>query len=164
MSKLSKGVNLYVFLIRTIGGIFIYGGFLLLLLIPKTEFQPTYIKTILVSVASLLVAIYVTYNIVLAFMTYKYYEYEVTEERVTIQKGILFKKTIILPIKRIQHAEKMQGPIQILMKQASVRIFTAGSVETIFGLSLSQSNELLDELNNLLDRHLKDEEEANEEV
>lgn len=162
MKKLDKKANLYVFLNRTVVGLIVYGIFAFILISPRSEYQPEFIKDIIIIIGAITVFIVLVSHLVLPFFTYRLYGYLVSEDEVVIKKGVLFKKEIILPIKRIQHVEKLQGPIQLLIGHATVRIFTAGSVETIIGLDSLVASELVENLNSHLNRYLENEEESDE--
>jgi hypothetical protein len=114
-------------------------------------------------VASFLTLLALIYNFILPFYVYKKHGYLISEEEIVIETGVLFRQQVNVPIKRIQHIEKRQGPIQILMKQATVVIVTAGSLTNIIGLENEQANEVVasiqEKLNSYLnlDEKLKDE-------
>ena len=77
--------------------------------------------------------------------------------------GVLFRRETVLPIKRIQHVELVEGPVQMLLKQATIKIFTAGSVETIWGLSKNDALDVLKEIQTKLNIYLNLDEELKDE-
>ena len=162
MEKLDKKVNLYVFVVRTIVSLFFYIAYVAIILYPKEKYDAPFIKDLLIILGGFIIFLIIIYHLIIPFFTYRYYSYEIKEDEVLIKKGVIFKKTTYLPIKRIQHVEKLEGPIQILFKQATVRIFTAGSVDVIFGLSINKADELVFNLNAELNILLKDEDNLNE--
>lgn len=163
MNKLAKKINLYVFIKRTIISLFVYAFLVIVLLIPAQEYDEIILRYILTGVASFLTLLALIYNFILPFYVYKKHGYLISEEEIVIETGVLFRQQVNVPIKRIQHIEKRQGPIQILMKQATVVIVTAGSLTNIIGLENEQANEVVasiqEKLNSYLnlDEKLKDE-------
>ena len=68
---------------------------------------------------------------------------------IAYRSGLFFRKTVILPFNRIQHAEVASGPLQRHFGLASLKFYTAGgsSVDLkITGLEASQANELRDHI------------------
>lgn len=161
MKKLDKKINSYHILIRSFAAVFVYLFLLITLLVPKSEFAYGYVKYILVGVALFLSLIVFIFHVIVPLYIYKLHGYDVNEEEVTILKGVIFKKMSIVPIKRIQHVEKTDGPIQRAYKQSNIKIFTAGSAEAIIGLSSEDATNLLNELNSRL-KTILDEENRDE--
>lgn len=162
MKKLDLKINWYMFTVKTIISLFIcalFGFFIYL----TTFSNLLYLKVIVIIISSLIILIAFINSFILSFLTYKYYGYQINEENIHVIKGVLFKSETIIPIKRIQHVEVLEGPIQLLFKQASVLIYTAGSALNITGLSKEKALEvsksiegkLVDYLN--LDEELRDE-------
>ena len=52
--------------------------------------------------------------------------YAVRTRDILFKKGLIFRKTTIIPFNRIQHCEVNHGPIDRLFKLASLKVFTAG--------------------------------------
>lgn len=134
MNKLAQNVNLYVFIKRTFISLFVYAFLIIVIFIPNSEFEVIGFKYFLIALASFLTSITLIYNIVVPFFVYKRYAYKINEEEIIIIKGVIFRQLIHVPIKRIEHIEKRQGPLEILMRQSRVVIYTAGSLAVIFGL------------------------------
>lgn len=161
--KLDSKVNLYIFILRSFLAIIIYGFLVFMIIIPKSSFEFEAFKYILLSIAILLTVLTIPYHLIIPFFTYKLYSYEIKDEEIIVNKGVLFRKSTIIPIKRIQHLEKVEGPIQLLLKQASIQIFTAGSLEVIMGLSTFEADKVLNEINKKLNIYLNIEEEFRDE-
>ena len=154
--KLDKKINLYNIIFRTIFCIFVYGGYIALFMV---KFNDQTIRLICLIAASLFVLMILIINFVIPFFIYKMYSYDVTEDHLVIQKGVLFRTRIIVPIKRIQHLEKMQGPIQRLFKQSSIQFFTAGSVEVLNGLNTEVADNVILDVEKKLKPFLENDEE-----
>ena len=48
------------------------------------------------------------------------------EHDIAFRKGLYFRKTVVLPFNRVQHAEVSVGPLQRRFGLASLKLFTAG--------------------------------------
>lgn len=163
MRKLDKKVTWYSFLGRSIFSIIVYALYVILLFVPSENFEAEGLKLLLLIIGGFIVLITLIFHFVLPFYIYKLYGYEVNEDEIIIHRGIIFRQKIIVPIKRIQHVQKNQGPIQTLFKINTVSIFTAGSVVFINGLSNLDTNNLIIEVQNKLNLYLNlDEEEKDE--
>ncbi|VEU81044.1 PH domain-containing protein [Haploplasma axanthum] len=154
--KLDKRINIYNIIFRTIFCVFVYGGYIALFTI---RFNNQTIRMICLILATLFVVMIAIINFVIPFFIYKMYSYELTEDHIVIQKGVLFRKKIIVPIKRIQHLEKLQGPIQNLFNQSSIQFFTAGSVEVLNGLNVDIADSIILDVEKKLKPFLENDEE-----
>lgn len=161
MKKLDKKVNLSVFISRTIFSLFVYVGYIVILIVPKTIYEEEIIKTILVVLGSVIVFFTLIMNLVLPFFIYKIHGYELKADELLIHKGVIFRRTTYMPVKRIQHIEKFVGPIQKLFNLASIQVFTAGSQDSIIGLNNLVAEDLINEINKRLNQYLK-EDDVNE--
>ncbi|MFA7075796.1 MAG: PH domain-containing protein [Candidatus Izemoplasmatales bacterium] len=155
--KLSKKINKYHFITRTIGSATIYIGLISVILLPTSIFGEPFIKTIIIILLSVITALLSIYNFVLPFFIYKLYSYEINDEYILIKTGVLFRKNVFIPIKRIQHIEKMQGPIQTLLKITTVIIYTAGSNSMIIGIPANEVEDVIHDIRMLLENFLHSE-------
>lgn len=73
--------------------------------------------------------------IIWAIMFYNRYKFRIGEDAVYINRGILWKRNVIIPYERIQHTSVTRGPIDMLLGLHILNIFTAGtgSVGARFG-------------------------------
>lgn len=163
MKKLDKNVNFYVLVVRSFLTVILLASLIIAVVVPTQYYDEAIIKYLIIGALSFFMVLAIIFNVIIPFYTYKLYGYNINDEEVVIQKGVVFKKTIVIQIKRIQHVEKLQGPIQMLFKQASVVIYTAGSVEVVMGLNINQAEVELNELNQKLNLYLKIEEELKDE-
>lgn len=70
-----------------------------------------------------------------AIMFYNRYMFRIGEDAVYINRGILWKRNVVIPYERIQHTSTTRGPIDILLGLHILNLFTAGtgSVGARFG-------------------------------
>jgi membrane protein YdbS with pleckstrin-like domain len=75
--------------------------------------------------------------------------YELREEDLLIQRGVLFRSLTAIPTARVQHVDTRQGPLEQWIGLARVQIYTAagmGADGIIPGLDLHDAEALRDEL------------------
>ena len=114
MNKLDKRINIYYFIVRNILSLVIYAGFIGSLMLDETVYADPFLKWSFVIVTGILALLCAIGSIILPWFIHKMYGYKIHEDHIEIRTGVLFKSKDIVPIKRIQHVEKNQGPIQIL--------------------------------------------------
>jgi hypothetical protein len=68
-------------------------------------------------------------------MFYNRYLFMIGEDAVYINRGILWKRNVVIPYERIQHTSVTRGPVDILLGLHILNLFTAGtgSVGARFG-------------------------------
>jgi len=63
-------------------------------------------------------------------LRYRYWRYEIRDDEVDLQYGVLMKTRQLIPMSRIQHVDTRRGPLQQRFGLSSVVFFTAaGSME-----------------------------------
>lgn len=135
MQKLNSKINLYSFTVRTIGSLILYVGLIVSIVIPAAYYESELIKMLVIAALTIPVCLAAIFNFVLPWFVYKLHGYEHNDDYVVIQKGVIFRRKDYIPIKRIQHIESFQGPVQALFKIHSVMVYTAGSNDMIIGIS-----------------------------
>lgn len=82
-------------------------------------------------------------------LRYRRWRYEIFEQEVYIQHGILIKTRTIIPMIRVQHVETEQGPILKKFRLATVMISTAATAHQIPALSDEDASDLRDRISTL---------------
>ncbi len=84
---------------------------------------------------ALLMAMIIPIILIWAIMFYNRYLFRIGEDAVHINRGILWKRNVMIPYERIQHTSVTRGPIDILLGLHILNIYTAGtsSVGARFG-------------------------------
>jgi uncharacterized protein len=82
-------------------------------------------------------------------LRWKRWRYEVFEQEIYIQHGILVVSRTLIPMIRVQHVETKQGPILKKYGLASVSISTAATTHEIPALSNEIASELRDKISTL---------------
>lgn len=100
-----------------------------------------------------LATVYILYGLIFALIwptwEYRYFRYDVRENDILIQQGVLFRRLSSIPHHRIQHVDTHQGPIERMLGLASLQLYTASGVTAdgiIPGLAESDAQNLRDEL------------------
>ena len=163
MKKLDKRINLYYYLVRTVGSLIFYVSFFIVLFIPQNLFDYPIIKTMFLIGLGFLVPILIIYNFIVPRYIYQLHGYELQEDYLMIKKGVLFRREDYIPIKRIQHIEGFQGPIQMLFKIKTLIIYTAGSTDTIVGIPSNEIEPIIHDIRSKLQTYLDSEEAKKDE-
>lgn len=69
----------------------------------------------------------VIYNLIVIFVGYNFWEFEIKENEIELQRGIFTKIKTTVPFNRIQHIDLRQNIIERFFELASIFIYTAGT-------------------------------------
>lgn len=97
-----------------------------------------------VSIISTYISVFLIPN-----LRWKRWRYEVFEQEIYIQHGILIVSRTLIPMIRVQHVETKQGPILKKFNLASVSISTAATTHEIPALSNEIASDLRDKISSL---------------
>jgi len=75
-------------------------------------------------------------------LRWKLWRYEVRENEIELQRGILVVKRTLVPMIRVQHVDTKQGPLLKRYELATVAVSTAATVHEIPALSMVEAEEL----------------------
>ncbi len=117
---------------------------------------------LLVWLTGLIVLIQLINLLVYPPIEYRQWSYQVTPDRIEIQKGIFFHQTRIIPTSRIQHVTVSEGPLARFYNLASVTIHTAGGQMKIDGLAKSVALEISENLKSSVNRKAQVQAEGDE--
>lgn len=91
---------------------------------------------------------------------YRQWTYRITDDKIEIKKGIIWRKYTVLPVARIQHVESANGVIQRALGLATVKIFTAGGMHRIENLSSVTAEEICSLLEKQVTKKIRAKERA----
>lgn len=80
---------------------------------------------IAVAVIAMLAA-YAVFCYFLAYLTHRFWKYELTEHSLKIEKGIIWKKYISIPYDRVQNVDIYRGLIDRILGLSDLHVQTAG--------------------------------------
>jgi membrane protein YdbS with pleckstrin-like domain len=111
--------------------------FVVLLILPWFAVMLNGDFPITIFLLSFAVIIVVLFSLIIAWaiMFYNRYLFRIGGDAVYINRGILWKRNVMIPYERIQHTSITRGPIDILLGLHILNVFTAGtgSVGARFG-------------------------------
>lgn len=82
-------------------------------------------------------------------LRYRRWRYEIYEQEIYIQHGILIMTRTVIPMIRVQHVDTKQGPILKMYKLATVSISTAATTHEIPALNEADASRLRDRISDL---------------
>lgn len=98
-------------------------------------------------------AVVLVLGVVFAFLRYRRWSYEVQEDALYLERGVVTHVRTVVPYVRIQHVDTQRGPIERMFGIGSVVVFTAGSRGadvSIPGLAPERATELQGRLRSLV--------------
>ncbi|MDF1508569.1 PH domain-containing protein [Robertmurraya sp. DFI.2.37] len=97
----------------------------------------------IIAVAALVLIIFVYLMIfLLPTLRWRRWRYEVREQEIELQQGILITRRTLVPMIRVQHVDTVQGPLLRKYNLATVTVSTAATVHEIPALELDEAEEL----------------------
>ena len=94
----------------------------------------------------------VVVSVVFAVLRYRSWSYELREDSLYLERGVLTNVSTVVPYVRIQHVDASRGPIERAFGLATTVVYTAGSRGadvSIPGLSPERAEDLQDRLKQL---------------
>ena len=82
-------------------------------------------------------------------LRWRRWRYEIFDQEIYIQRGILIMSRTLVPMIRVQHVDTKQGPILKRFKLASITISTAATTHEIPALLEHDASELRDRISTL---------------
>ena len=82
-------------------------------------------------------------------LRYRIWRFEVREDELYLERGVITRVKTVVPYVRIQHVDSRRGPLERVLNLASTVVYTAGSRGAdvlIPGLPPDQSEDLQDDL------------------
>ncbi|XOB41403.1 MAG: PH domain-containing protein [Candidatus Nealsonbacteria bacterium] len=70
--------------------------------------------------------LYIIFCYIWAKLTYRFWRYQLTEDAIKIEKGVIWKKYISIPYERIQNVDIYRGILARLLGLSDLQIQTAG--------------------------------------
>ena len=102
------------------------------------------------------VAVCVVYLLVRPILFYRFYRYAITDERIDVRQGVVIRTHTVVPIERLHQVEVVRGPINSIFGLSNVKVTTAGGVADIKFLEQAVAESIVDELNTVINRIIRD--------
>lgn len=157
LKKLDKKVKILWFIESVIWVALILVGVILPII-----FADESVKLILALSLGIPMGLLSIFLLVYPILRYHFYSYYYDEERILIYKGVIFKRSVILPVRQIQDIHIYQGPLMLIMGLSGVSVSTAGSNFNIACINKNDAKIMVDDLETNLNNRLGD--NTNEEV
>ncbi|MEK4298420.1 PH domain-containing protein [Oceanobacillus sp. FSL W8-0428] len=135
--QLTAHIYTLIFLLITIGAIAVYIIF---------DFLPIWIIFI---IAGLTIVEWIITAWIIPKLRWRRWRYQVYDQEIYIQHGILIVTRTIVPMIRVQHVDTQQGPILKKYKLATLEISTAATTHQIPALSEEEASDLRDQISEL---------------
>ncbi len=100
---------------------------------------PSWMLYVLIGAFVIFVIIHV---IVAPFLRWKRFKYDVYDEEIELQYGVIIVKRTLIPMIRVQHVDTEQGPLLRKFQLAAVTVSTAATTHRIPALTLDVADEL----------------------
>lgn len=110
-------------------------------------FEFSYLYSIIAFIVGIILSFIFIY--LLPKLRYRRWRYEIFEQEIYIQHGILIQTRTIIPMIRVQHVDTKQGPILKKYKLATVSISTAATTHEIPALVDEDASDLRDRISTL---------------
>jgi membrane protein YdbS with pleckstrin-like domain len=91
-------------------------------------------------------------GVVHAILKYRVWRFDVREDTIYLERGVLTRVNTVVPFVRVQHVDTQRGPVERTVGLASVVVYTAGSRGadvTIPGLTPERADDLQEQLRRL---------------
>mgnify|MGYP000109069637 CR=1 FL=1 len=91
-------------------------------------------------------------GVVFAFLRYRIWRFELQDDALYLERGVLTRVETSVPYVRVQHIDTHRGPVERLVGLSSVVVYTAGSRGadvTVPGLAPERARRLRDRLRDL---------------
>lgn len=92
--------------------------------------------------AGLLVLSLLLFTWIVPEVKYRRFRYELFEEELEIESGIIFISNVLVPMVRVQHVELGSGPLMRKFELASISVVTAATTHKISGLKRDDAEQL----------------------
>jgi membrane protein YdbS with pleckstrin-like domain len=99
-----------------------------------------------------LAAVLLVVGVVHAVLRYRSWRYEVRDDAIYLERGVLTRVRTVVPFVRIQHVDSSRGPVERAVGLGRVVVYTAGSRGadvTVPGLTPSSADDLRERLKRL---------------
>lgn len=85
---------------------------------------------------------FILFTWIIPQMKFARFQYELFDDELEIQSGLIFLSNVLVPMVRVQHVELESGPLMRKYDLASVSIVTAATTHRISGLKQSEAQQL----------------------
>ncbi len=95
-------------------------------------------------------------TLVMPALRYKMFAWGYDEKRIAVKQGVIFRRSVVIPICQIQDLHRTQGPLMLLLRLSDVTISTAGSNFDLSTLTTEDADRMIDTLEQYLEARIED--------
>ncbi|MDR0851988.1 MAG: PH domain-containing protein [Clostridiales Family XIII bacterium] len=100
--------------------------------------------------AGLFALLFIVFVIILPQIRYTRFRYYISDDEISIKKGILVITYTVVPMIKIQYTDTKHGPVMRTLRLAAVNIMTAGGTVEIPGLPFADAEAMRDRITELV--------------
>ena len=94
-------------------------------------------------------------TLIMPALRYRMYAWGYDSQRIVVKQGVIFRRSVVIPVCQIQDLHRTQGPLMLLLKLSDVTISTAGSNFDLSTLSTDEADRMIDELEQNLETRIE---------
>ena len=94
----------------------------------------TYVTGEIVWPAVPVIVLLVVLGVVYSHYRYRNWLFEVHDDHLELEYGVVWKVSVVVPYVRVQHIDTNRGPVERLLGLATLRVYTAGSEGADLGI------------------------------
>ncbi|KRE32694.1 PH domain-containing protein [Paenibacillus sp. Soil522] len=91
---------------------------------------------------AIVAATFVLFTWIIPQLKYARFQYELFDDELEIQSGLIFLSNVLVPMVRVQHVELESGPLMRKYDLSSVSVVTAATTHRISGLKQPEAQQL----------------------
>lgn len=162
LKKLDKNVLKLWYIRATIVSLMLIGFFTATAIILNVANATNNVTLSVLLGVGITVALLLAFTMVMPALRYKMFAWGYDDRRIIVKQGVIFRKSVVIPICQIQDLHRTQGPIMIILKLSDVTISTAGSNFDLSTLTVNEVDLMINELEKNLEARI--EEQNREEI
>lgn len=156
LKKLDKAVLKLWYIRAAIVALMLISVFVAAAIILNVANAPSDITlSVLLSVGTV-VALLLALTLVMPVLRYKMFAWGYDDKRIVVKEGVIFRKSVVIPVCQIQDLHRTQGPIMIMLKLSDVTISTAGSNFDLSTLTVDDADLMINELESNLEVRIEE--------
>ena len=156
MNKLDKSVLKLWYIRAAIGALALVGvvvGILSILIATEIAGKVMLAVSLSVGIPAVLI---LSVILIMPALRYKMFSWGYDSKRIIVRQGVIFRRSVVIPVCQIQDLHRTQGPIMIMLKLSDVTISTAGSNFDLSTLTTDEADRMIDELEQNLETRIEE--------
>lgn len=156
LKKLDKAVLKLWYIRAAIVALMLIGVFVAAAIILNVANAPSDITLSVLLGVGIVVALLLALTLVMPVLRYKMFAWGYDDKRIVVKEGVIFRKSVVIPVCQIQDLHRTQGPIMIMLKLSDVTISTAGSNFDLSTLTVDDADLMINELESNLEVRIEE--------